>query len=247
MATRRIPLEGAINFRDLGGYPALGGRTTRWNTIYRSDSLAELTESDRRAFATLGIRTVCDFRLSGEVARKPNRLPEGHAIREVAIGFIPEGTLDMLSSIDAGRYDAADIEREVLVHYRKFVRDHTAEYRQLFDAILSEGALPLLMHCTSGKDRTGFAAAAVLKAVGVSRDTIVADYALTNDYRRDISHLFSNRLSPDVVGTLTHANPRYIHAALDEIETAYGSTQDWLAALGVDEQGRNRLVELLTE
>lgn len=248
MVTRRIPLEGAVNFRDLGGYPAEGGRTTRWKTLYRSDSLADLTEDDRRAFATLGIRTVCDFRLAGEVARKPNRLPAGHAIREVAIGFIPEGTLDMLSEIDAGRYGAADIEREVLIHYRKFVRDHASEYRRLFETILSEDALPLLMHCTSGKDRTGFAAAAVLTAVGVSRATIVSDYALTNDYRRDIAHLFfSGRLAPDVVRALTAANPRYIETALDEIETACGSTQAWLASLGVDAAGRRRLIELLTE
>lgn len=247
MVTRRIPFKGAVNFRDLGGYPAEGGRTTRWKTLYRSDSLADLTEDDRRAFATLGIHTVCDFRLADEVARKPNRLPAGHALREVAIGFIPEGTLEMLVQIDAGRYGAADIEREVLIHYRKFVRDHASQYRQLFETILSDGALPLLMHCTSGKDRTGFAAAAVLTAVGVARETIVSDYALTNDYRRDIAHLFAGRPAADVVATLTTANPRYIETALDEIEAAYGSTQEWLASLGVDSAGRRRLVELLTE
>jgi protein-tyrosine phosphatase len=145
-------LEGAVNFRDLGGYAAAGDRKTRWRTVYRSDSLADLSDDDVASVQSLAIRTLCDFRLPEECAQKPNRLPDNHGIRLVSIGFIPEGTLDMLSQIDAGRYGPEDIRREVLIHYRKFVHDHAAEYRRLFEIILAENGLPLLMHCTSGKD-----------------------------------------------------------------------------------------------
>ena len=247
MNRRRIELEGAVNFRDLGGYPAEGGRSTRWRTIYRSDSLADLTESDVCDLQQLGIKTLCDFRLSYESERKPNRLPNGHRINVVLLPFIPEGTLDRLSAINHGQYGPADVEREVLDHYKKFVNDHASEYRRVFEVILSKDSLPLLMHCTSGKDRTGFATAAVLLAVGVSREIIVTDYALTNDFRRDIGHLFSNAVSKPTIDALTSANPRYIEAALDEIDTRFGTTEAWLESLGLNPSQRARLRDLLTE
>jgi len=247
MNQRRIELEGAVNFRDLGGYPAEGGRTMRWRTIYRSDSLSDLTDSDVCGFRQLGINTLCDFRLSEESERKPNRLPSGHRINVVPLRFVPEGTLDMLSAIDRGQYGPADVEREVLIHYRKFVNEHASEYRRVFEVILSKDSLPLLMHCTSGKDRTGFAAAAVLLAVGVPREIIVEDYAMTNDFRRDIRHLFSNAVSKPTIDALTSANPRYIEAALDEIGARFGTTEAWLQSLGVTPSRRARLRDLLTE
>ena len=247
MNRRRIELEGAVNFRDLGGYPAEGGRTTRWRTIYRSDSLADLTSSDLSGFQQLGINTLCDFRLSEESERKPNRLPHGHGINVVPLRFIPEGALDMLSAINSGQYGPADVEREVLIHYKKFVNDHASEYRRVFEIILSKDSLPLLMHCTSGKDRTGFAAAAVLLAVGVPREIIVSDYTLTNNFRRDIGHLFANAVSRPTIDVLTSANPRYIEAALDEIDARFGTSEAWLESLGVSRSRRARLLDLLTE
>jgi protein-tyrosine phosphatase len=247
MNRRRVELEGAVNFRDLGGYPAEGGRTMRWRTIYRSDSLAGLTDRDLSDFQQLGITTLCDFRLSDESERKPNRLPNGCRINVVPLRFIPEGALDMLSAINSGQYGPADVEREVLIHYKKFVNDHASEYRRVFEVILSKDSLPLLMHCTSGKDRTGFAAAAVLLAVGVPREIIVEDYAMTNDFRRDIRHLFSNAVSKPTIDALTSANPRYIEAALDEIDARFGTTEAWLQSLGVSPSRRARLRDLLTE
>ena len=247
MNKRRVELEGAVNFRDLGGYPTVGGRTTRWRTMYRSDSLADLTVQDFAALEQLGIRTLCDFRLPDERARMPNRLPPGHRMNVVPIGFVPEGTLDMLSRINNGEYGPDDVERDMLVHYRKFVSEHAAEYGRVFEIVMSKHSLPFLMHCASGKDRTGFAAAAVLLAVGVPRDVVIEDYAMTNDYRRDITHLFSNTVSKTTIDALTSANPRYIEAALDEIDARFGSTADWLEALGVGPSDQLRLRDILTE
>jgi protein-tyrosine phosphatase len=153
----------------------------------------------------------------------------------------------MLAAIDRGQYGPADVEREVLIHYKKFVNDHATEYRRVFEIIFSKDSLPLLMHCASGKDRTGFAAAAVLLAVGVPREIIVKDYAMTNDFRRDIGHLFSNSVSKSTIDVLTSANPRYIEAALDEIDARFGTTEAWLESLSVSPSRRGRLRDLLTE
>jgi protein-tyrosine phosphatase len=247
MTIRRLPLSGAVNFRDLGGYPAAGGRRVRWRHLYRADSLADLTGDDLAAVAALGLRTVCDFRLPEEAAKKPDRLPADAPVRAVAIGFIPEGTLDMLRAINDGRLDAAGIEAEVLRHYSKFTREHTAEYARFFALLLEADALPLLMHCTSGKDRTGFAAAAVLTVLGTPRDVIVADYAMTNDYRRDIRHLFDRPVDAAALERLTTADPAYITAALDEIDRAFGGVDGWCAALGLDPAARSDLIARLTE
>lgn len=246
MTLRRLPLEGAVNFRDIGGYTTEDGRVTRWNTVYRSDSLADLTPDDLARLASLGIRTLCDFRTEQERTRKPNRLPPDNTIRSVPISFIPNGTLDMLSAINNGEFGPEEIEREVTTHYRKFVREHGGEYRRMFELLLQDDALPLLMHCTSGKDRTGFGIAALLVALRVPREAVVADYVMTNDYRRDIGHLFPNTISRPALEVLTSANARYIETALDEIEAAFGSQERWLESLGVGGENRQRLIEKLT-
>ncbi len=241
MNVRRIPFNGAVNFRDLGGYPAADGRKTRWRQIYRSDSLAELDANDLAHLQALGLRSLCDFRLPGEAGKKPNRLPPGHAIRQHAIGFIPEGTLAMLEAVGEGRLGAAEIEAEVLRHYGKFIHDHQGEYRHFFDLLLEDDNLPLLVHCTSGKDRTGIAAALVLLALGVPRDVVVRDYTLTNDYRRDIAHLFRGAVDPAALQVLTSAHPRYIGRALDELDAGYGGIAGWFDTVGL---GQGALADL---
>lgn len=244
---RCVILEGAVNFRDLGGYPTSGGRTTRWRIMYRSDSLADLTAVDLAVLEELGIRTLCDFRVPVETARNPDRLPVGHGMRLVPIGFLPEGALDMLAAINNGKFGPDDVERELLRQYRRYVTDHAAECQRVFEILLSEDGLPCLMHCASGKDRTGFVAAAVLLALGVQRDTIIKDYIMTNDYRRDVAHYFDNKVSKATLDTLTSANPRYIEAALDEIDARFGSTAVWLESLGVGPRDQLRLLDHLTE
>lgn len=246
MTLRRLPFEGAVNFRDIGGYTTADGRITRWNTVYRSDSLADLTPDDLARLASLGIRTLCDFRTEQERTRKPNRLPPDNAIRSVPISFIPTGTLDMLASINSGKFGPEEIREEVIIHYRKFVRDHGGEYAAMFALLLEDGGLPFLMHCTSGKDRTGFGVASLLIALRVPRDQVVADYVLTNDHRRDIAHLFPNAISLQALQTLTSANAQYIETALDEIKVAFGSQEAWLESMGIDGRRRQKLIDRLT-
>src|ERR1700757_93610 len=127
---RRLDFQGAVNFRDLGGYPTGRGRRPRGRCIYRSDSLADLMPGDLDALASLGLRTLVDFRIPAERHSKPNRLPAGAQLRSVEIGFLPRGVPDMFRDILSGAIDAEGIERHVLDHYRRFPVDHHDEYRQ---------------------------------------------------------------------------------------------------------------------
>lgn len=245
---RRLPLEGAVNFRDLGGYAVGEGRRTRWGRIWRSDSLADLTEADQEQVRALELHTLIDFRLPLERTRKPNRLPPGAAIGVVEIGFVPEGTLEMLRAVLAGQADAAEVERGVLHHYRTLPVAHHREYATMFDHIEHAEGRPVLIHCTSGKDRTGYGAALILLALGAARETVLEDYALTNQYRRDISFLFSPATPRAAAEMLMRAQPQYLEAALAVIDAEFGSVDTYLErALGLTPARRERLRALLTD
>jgi protein-tyrosine phosphatase len=142
----------------------------------------------------------------------------------------------------------SELERRVIAQYRLFCVDHTQEYRQTFAIALDPGSYPLLLHCTSGKNRTGFAAALLLLALGVARETVIEDYNLTNLYRRPVPHLFGPETPEEVAMILLAAQPKYLEAALDEIDRVYGSFDNYMEReLGVADFDRRRLIDLLTE
>jgi protein-tyrosine phosphatase len=245
---RRLEFEGAANFRDLGGYPAGGGRRTRWRRLFRADSLGDLTDTDLQRLDGLGLRGLIDFRIDVERRLKPNRLPHGSRLQALELGFLPAGTLDMLARVRSGAITTAELEREVVGQYRLFVTGHTKEFGRAVAFAADAENHPMLIHCTSGKDRTGFASAVLLLAIGVPRDVVLQDYDLTNRYRRDVSHLFGPETREDIVALLLSAQARYLEAALDEIDRKFGGFDDYLAnGLAVDDATRTRLYHLLTE
>jgi protein-tyrosine phosphatase len=247
MSDRIVSLEGAVNFRDIGGYDTGRDRRTRWRRVYRSDSLAGLTDTDLAAIAGLGLFGLSDFRLPGERLANPDRLPPGHGMRLLTPGFIPAGTEDMLKDIGAGRIGPEDIRREVLRHYRLFATDHLEDYRSTFRMILEAGGRPVLLHCTSGKDRTGFGIALIMLAAGCRMEDILDDYVLTNDYRRDIGFMFRDGINPAALDMLTMARREYLEHALATLSAHHGAAENWLPLVGLDKADRARLAELLTE
>jgi len=248
LTQRRVPLEGAVNFRDLGGYPVGDGRRTRWGRLFRSDSLAALTEEDLARVAALDLYGVVDFRVPHERDLHPNRLPAGARWKLTQLGFWPDGVPEMLEALRELRIDVAGIEEAVTGHYRRYAVHHCAEYRRMLEAVEEASGRPMLMHCVSGKDRTGFGAAVILMALGAPRSVIVEDYLLTNDCRRDIGHLMPPGTPESVAEAFTAARPVYIEAAFESIDTAFGGVDDYLAhGLGFGEERLQRLRECLTE
>lgn len=248
MNERRLPFEGAVNFRDLGGYDVGAGRRTCWRRIYRSDSLAGLTERDLERLAALELHALVDFRLPHERSAHPNRLPQASGLRAVELGFWPRGVAELHRAFQAHELDVGGMQRMTRDFYRNFPIRHQAEYRALLEAVEEAAGRPLLFHCVSGKDRTGFGAAVVLMVLGASREVILEDYALTNRYRRDIGHLIPLGTPEDVAQAFTAAHPSYLEAALDAITEHFGSEETYLErGLGFGERRRARLQALLTE
>ncbi|MFF3687978.1 tyrosine-protein phosphatase [Streptomyces sp. NPDC002187] len=168
---RHVEFERLHNFRDLGGYRATDGRTVRWGTLYRSDSLAKLQGTDWDRFLTLGVRTVIDLRYPWETAAK-GRVPESDSFDYVNL------------SVEHRPYDQAEISpdldpwRYLADRYAEVALDGAKELRQALELVAADSG-PLVFHCASGKDRTGLLAALVLGLAGVPDDDIAADFALT--------------------------------------------------------------------
>jgi protein-tyrosine phosphatase len=244
---RRLPLQGAVNFRDLGGYGSRDGRCVRWGRIFRSDSLAELTDADLQLIAPLGLRAVCDLRDDSERSRKPSRSLSGEPVPVHAIGFMPHNADQLLADTRLGLLSPAEIEQRVREIYRRFVIEQADTYSLLL-RLLVDGMVPLLVHCTSGRDRTGFASALILMALGVPREAIAQDYALSNDYRRDLTFQVGGAVAPAIMMTLTQAHPEYLAAAFAAIDQRWGSDDAYLRhGLGLGDERRRSLQDQLLE
>jgi protein-tyrosine phosphatase len=238
VSVRRLPLEGAKNFRDLGGYRTSDGRYVRWGLVYRSNHLVNLTAKDSEYLDGLGIRLVCDVRSDGERARAPDRWT----------GNAPEFFAVPIGSNLFAAPTAEDLKRRVATinsETKESVRayDYAIEYAGQYAKILrrvAAGDLPVVEHCTAGKDRTGVFSAILLTALGVPRDNVVQDYLLSNQCllapdtiettTKDLQRAFGLAEPPDIstVKTIMTSRPETMEATLDKIDKTYGSFGNYL-------------------
>lgn len=237
--TRSLGLQGATNFRDLGGYPGLDGRPVRWRRLFRSNHLGHLTAEDQRALGTLGLRHVVDFRSPDEVQQTAAaRLPD---VVLHALPIEPVIGAQLRSRLADGRGPtAADTAALMQDLYGEFVRLHTARFRALFDRLL-EVDEPLVFHCSAGKDRTGLAAALLMSALGVPQPLIEEDYQLTNRLWR--MERAGQPFPEPVIAVLESADLAFLRAAFDTIATEFGGMERFLLEqMGLDAARRARLV-----
>jgi len=243
-----IPLENASNLRDLGGWPTWDGRTVRTGVVFRAPALVRLSPADEAAIATLGIRTVCDFRGTREAEHNPVALP---GTRREALPIEPTVGASLRDILRTGMATGHVSPQEMLEllreAYQAYALQNFARYRALFALLRSEANLPLLFHCSAGKDRTGFGAALLLTALGVEWRNVVADYLATNLlWRREIAEFFD--LPGPVKNALLSAHEPLLKAAFDSVRREYGSVDAYLEmAIGLDLAGRQELRARLTE
>lgn len=248
VAERRLPLDGPDNFRDLGGYETGDGRRVRWNRLYRSNDLSGLTGEDLQYLAGVGINLICDFRSERERTEAPDRefLPAGAP--QVHPEYDPPEWLNLTveqtgldpqvvrEQIQSGTISAVAMRRVMRRAYRSFVTDYSDQWAELFRKIAVDTNLPTVVHCTAGKDRTGFASALILLALGVPEKTVFEDYMLTNQYRRNfyafvlrwVSLYSFFRTDPDDLIPLLEARPEYLRESLDAIRENYGTVEAYL-------------------
>lgn len=164
---RRLELEGVFNLRDVGGYPAVGGRSTRWRTLLRSDALHRLDPAGGAVLAGLGLRTLLDLRTEAEAELAPSAL---------------DGLADRRRHISLLTGDLAALPLELDAIYRYMIDECGAAVGSAIKVLAEGGALPALVHCSAGKDRTGIVVALILATLGVPDEVIAADYELSAAY-----------------------------------------------------------------
>lgn len=263
VAERRLPLVGADNFRDLGGYRTADGRTVRWGRVYRSSELAGLTAADMAYLSEIGIEVIVDLRSERERAQNPNPVIEPLNPHELVLpvqqrGMEPNRVQQMIQTGTISAFYSSDV---MLMAYRSFVTDHGQKWALLLQQLQDPGSTPLVFHCTAGKDRTGVIAALMLDILGVDAQTIAEDYALSN-LTRDalIAQLGRDHLRRQQLGDVPEGSPppqppadwlpvppEAIGDYMDHVRRDFGSARGYFEAQGVAAETFDRLAELLLE
>lgn len=255
---RAVPLAGAPNFRDLGGYPAGAGRRVRWGRVYRSGALAGLNDADLALLAALDLRLVCDLRSADEIEQNPDRLPAGSALAYVNLPVVnADGGAARRQRLRALLFDRSLLRTMMLEFYTATVLDGSAGlFRAVFERLADPDNLPAVIHCTAGKDRAGLVSALLLLALGVPEDIVIADYSQSNRYYAHFEQLTSGSarllralgVRPRDLYPLLVADPDYLRAALAHLRARYGSVEAYLRQqAGVDGALLDRLRANLLE
>jgi protein-tyrosine phosphatase len=232
-AHRWVALEGVENVRDLGGLPLRGGGQTRFGQLLRAARLHEMTDTDV-SFLTqeYGLRTVIDLRSPGEVERDGPTPLERAGVRTVHLTVLPEGQ----------RPIPRDDEDPKLFNYRGYLAHRPENVMAAVRLLTEPDAGPALVHCAAGKDRTGVFCALIEDAVGVHRDAVVADYAMSNErllavLRRGVGAEYE--IDPADI-ELYRCPPEVMVALLGDLD-AIGAAEGWLRERGLAEHELGRL------
>ncbi|WP_337841637.1 tyrosine-protein phosphatase [Rheinheimera sp.] len=246
VAERVLPLQGGVNFRDLGGYKGADGRAVVWGKLFRSGSMSDLTGADYQYLSALGIRTFCDFRSNEERADEPTLYKE---FAPEAQMLVKDYSMAQMMNAEFGKALAQVQNREQALQmfsgfYRKGATSYAGQFKQMFAQLLA-GKAPLAVNCSAGKDRTGMASALILTALGVPRDVVVADYALseqTYDFGMQALKKMASggakeqsphtqmfrQLKPEVIQVMMGTDPALITAFFQQIDQDYGSVEHYL-------------------
>lgn len=261
-AVRLLPLEGGRNFRDLGGYETANGQHVKWGRLFRSGTMTRLTDEDYDYLASIGISTVLDLRTSQERTAEPTNWLAGD-IDYVTFADPAEDDANPLSVVFASPdVTPEDVRSTMTSLYAGILDQQKPAYRALFRD-LSDEDTPLAFNCSAGKDRTGVGAALILSALGVPRETVVSDYALSEqlvDYSAEFQlsenaaaeddgpYAYLRQLPSELVAPLMRSDPAYIEFVLDHIDAEYGSVENYIInELGVDEIRLQKIRQSLLE
>lgn len=226
--SRHIALSGTTNFRDLGGYVGAGGRTVRWRTVFRSDHLAGLTPEGVAGLAALGVQQAVDFRGVQERAADSYAWPHLAVEALTVEPTVVQKALGMLAA--GGSLSVAETVEMMQATYRSFVGDNAARFAEFFQLLLHTET-PTVFHCTAGKDRTGWAAALFLEALGVSRHDIEQDYLLTNRwYQRPaaLKSRMASRIPQEVLDVVWRVQPEFLASAYAMVDQEFGGMPAYL-------------------
>jgi protein-tyrosine phosphatase len=229
---RHLKYSGTYNFRDTGGYPTHSGGATRWRTLLRSDSPHRLSEADRASLIEYGLRTAIDLRQAEELAEAPNVF--------AASAHVTYRHLPLLNDTPS----MPEVLPSLVEIYRRILDDRSEQVGAALAALATPGALPAVVNCTAGKDRTGLIVALALGLAGVPEETIVADYALSGTYLAGV-YLEEARQRAEARGfsydLQVLCEPDFMRSTLAHLKKRYGGIEAYVRATGLGDAEINQL------
>ena len=254
-----LGIASAANLRDVGGYTACDSVVVCTKLLYRSNQLSRITPNDLRKIAALGLKNAYDLRTAEERAVLPDELPPG--VNNVWLNVLadasqaaPAQLSKLMKNPKETNVTLGDGKAEALLVqvYRDFVSLPSARkaFHQLLVDIARQDSLPALFHCGAGKDRTGWAAAALLSLLGVPEDIVFQDFLRSNDYilpayQKEIDAFTEAGGDPAIPLVIFGVRPEYLKTALDEMRNRYGTIEDYFSkALEIDAAGQKALRDL---
>jgi len=251
LSERRIALDGASNFRDLGGIRTEDGRYVKWGKIFRANRLSDLSKTDLRTLNYLDLKVVADFRYEVESRKHPDKVPTSAKYFQYPIGD-KEGTryLEMKTKVRQGA-TAPEVKEMFIGIMGEFADSGTVFFQPVIDHLLAE-EVPLVFHCSGGKDRTGYMSAMILSAVGVDRKTIMNEYLMSNFYlyQDNRSNYRKGRLvgiDKEVLASGFLVKEAYMNKVWEVIDKKYGGTDQYLEEkYGLTNEKREKLREIYT-
>jgi protein-tyrosine phosphatase len=239
--TRHIQLEAVHNFRDIGGYRARDGTFVKHSLVYRADGLYRLSKTDIDVMRRLDIKTVIDLRTENELKDSGTFPRDDHPV-----DFHNIPLMDVVwEKSEIPHFD--DVADFLVWGYRDIMQDAQDRFARAFDLVARQEAPPVVYHCAAGKDRTGLLTMMLLGALGVSRDDIVNDYALSSDAMKRLQE-WAFRTYPershalkDAPAFFLAAEPRAMHAIIDDFTAGHDDFADAVIAYGINEESVERL------
>lgn len=231
-----LPLSGAINFRDMGGLETSNGRKVKYGVFFRAAELTGLTEGDKKVLESLNIKRVFDYRRQEETARKPDPTIGQSIYERVSVMSEDNITINLFDKEDAPKeyFSQFTIERFLRIYAKMPIQNPS--YKQLMNRLKNpEENLPLIHHCTAGRDRTGVGAMIILLTLGVPYQTVLEDYLLSNqtleNYHNQIFIKTLDFFTAEEWNQFKDAFPLradYLNAAFDSILQTYGDFETYI-------------------
>ncbi|MCP9757329.1 tyrosine-protein phosphatase [Lacihabitans sp. CCS-44] len=243
---RRLWMENAPNFRDLGGLKTTEGKTVVWGKLFRCGDMGKLSESDLAAIKREKIRNVVDFRNEQEIKQSPDKYPAEYEMNRVWTSISPSNGEAMkqfyaiIGNPNTTKEDASKVFEGFYAKMPENIKNYEPFFKTLLNSKMDEASL---FHCTAGKDRTGLGSALILSALGVPENTIIEEYYLSNRYTQYLAKSgMMGQLKPEIAAVLAGVEPKYIQSSLNAIKLKYGSVLKMLETeLGIDEAKLNTL------
>jgi protein-tyrosine phosphatase len=250
------------NLRDVGRYKTRDGATVAHGLVYRSDTFNPMNSGDIKRLERLGLKNDYDLRTTSEVKVKPDQMPPG--VQYHLLNVLADAKAATPAELEALMREpkkanvvlgGGKIEGMFKEAYREFISLSSAKqsYRTLFLSLADRQKLPAVFHCTTGKDRTGWAAAALLTLLGVPKETVMADYMRTNEYTLpQFHHTIDGFVAAggvrDIPVAIFGVKAEYLEASFDELQKRYGTIEKYFAeGLGIDAVGQKALRDMFIE